>query len=167
LALYALGQDGVVLKDPWDLLNSIDEQVQQTAIHGFTDHSLFLDETQDLLTAGQVAIALASLQRKTNAWNGLIEAIGQRPEVDWSTALACVYGLTNDPAGMLTALIQPASTEERIKLVVHIILSNPIKPDEQTAVLLGLCHGNYGEVLPARERTILVKNLFEQSPQTA
>jgi len=167
LALYALGQDEAVHKDPWDLLDSIDEQVLQTAIHDFNDHSLFLDETQDLLTAGQVAIALASTQRKTNAWNGLIESLQKRPEEDWSSALACLFGLTTDPTGMLTALIQPASTAKRIDLVVHIILSNPIGPDEQIALLLGLCHGNYGELLPARERTLLVKKLYEQSPQAA
>jgi hypothetical protein len=72
-----------------------------------------------------------------------------------------------DNVGLLNALIQPSASSLRVNWAVHVVLSNPLLPDFQISVLMDLCHGEYGDLLPANERLSLVRSLFEQRPQTA
>jgi hypothetical protein len=167
LALFSMGQYDLIHKEPWELINSIDNQASQSVYESFREQSEDEYDTQDLQTVCQIAIALENTQRKTNSWSTLIQLIQQRPEVDWSSPLVCLYGLTTDPSGLINELVQPGASINRIDLAIHIILSNPIRSDDQVTMFMTLCKRNDSELLPPRERLLLVNRLFEQRPKVA
>jgi hypothetical protein len=83
----------------------------------------------------------------------------------WSAPIACLYGYIENPNSLLAALVQPGCEPTRVKLAIHAVLSNPIPPDEQVALLVGLCTGPYGDLMPPADRLALVVELNEQRPQ--
>jgi tetratricopeptide (TPR) repeat protein len=167
LALVALDQANTINGDHLDLLDSIDNQVLQTAIHGFNTQTLFQINPPDLATAGLIAIALAYKYRTTNSWNSFLDTIQDKPGTYWFSPLVCLYGYNGQNIGLLNSLVQPGASSMRMDLAVHVVLSNPILPNDQIAILMGLCHGAYGDLLPAYERLSLVRSLYEQRPQSA
>lgn len=167
LALIALDQFNAVNKVSKDLLDSIDGQVLQMAIRSFNDQTLFQANPQNLATAGLIALALAYKHQATNAWNGLLDTIQDKPGSHWLSPLVCLYGYIEEKAGLLSSLVQPGASSLRLDLAAHIVLSNPILPDDQVAILMELCHGPYADLLPARERLLLIRSLSEQSPRSA
>jgi len=167
LACIALDQSTSDCNDPRDFIDSIDSQLFQMAMRSFYDETQFQTKDQDLATAGLVALAMVHKYRAINSWNALLDIIHDKPGAHWLTPLACLYGFIEENAGLLAALVQPGASVNRIALAVHIVLSNPIAPHEQLAILMDLCHGPYGDLLPARERLLMIKSLFEQRPQTA
>ena len=167
LALVALGQTNIAGIESGNFLDSIDIQVVQNAIRGFNDQTVFEVFPQDLTSAGLIALALTDMYRATNSWNGLLTLLPEKPYQTWLAPLACLFGFIDDPAGLLTALIQPGSDSSRFKLAIHTLLSNPIPPSIQISTLIGLCYGLYGDLLPALDRLILVRELSEQRPQLA
>ena len=166
-ALLALDQANSLNKDPLDLLDSIDHQVLQTAIRSFNDQALFQINPQDLANAGLIALVLAYNYRATTSWNGLLDTIQDYPGDHWLSPLVCLYGYIGEDVGFLNSLVQPGASSMRLGLAVHVVLSNPILPNDQIALLMGLCHGEFGDLLPAYERLSLVHTLFEQRPQSA
>lgn len=167
LANIALDQINALNSDPRDLLDSIDNQTLQTAIRRFNDQTLFQINPQDLASAGLIALALAHKYRSVGTWNVLLEIIQDKPGNYWLPAFVCLYGYIEDAAGLLNSLVQPGASFTRLDLAVHVVLSNPIPKNDQIAILLRLCHGAYGDLLPASERLSLVRSLYEQRPQSA
>ena len=167
IALISLDQISSLNKAPQDLLDSIDNLVLQTATRSFNDQTLFQIDPQDLSTAGRIALVLANRYRTTSSWRSLLETIQDYPGEHWSAPLICLYGYLEENVGLLNALIQPSASSLRVNWAVHVVLSNPLLPDFQLSVLMDLCHGEYGDLLPAYERLSLVRSLFEQRPQTA
>ncbi|MFZ2096565.1 MAG: tetratricopeptide repeat protein [Anaerolineales bacterium] len=167
LALIALSQSGSSKQDARNTLDSVDEEVIQTAIRSFQDQTLFESDQQDLATAGLIALALLSMYIHTNSWVSLLDEIRQKNYRVWLAPLACLYVYLENPARLLTALVQPGVPAWRYKLAIHTILSNPLTSCEQTALLMSLCHGNYNDPLPAIDRLALVQELSEQRPQAA
>ena len=167
LALIALGQTYMTCNEPRNLLDSTDHQVVQNAIQGFNDQTIFEVIPQDLPSAGLIALALADMYRATHTWNGLLTTIPEKACQTWLAPIACLFGLVDDPAGLLNALVQPGAGSSRYKLAVHAVLSNPIPSDTQIATLIGLCYGLYGDLLPALDRLSLLRELSEQRPQLA
>lgn len=103
----------------------------------------------------------------SNSW---VELIGTLPYTDyqiWSAPIACLFGYIENPFGLLSALIQPGSELMRFKLAIHALLSNPIYPQDQVDILIGLCTGHQGDLLPPADRIILIDVLNEQRPQLA
>ncbi|MFZ0535065.1 MAG: tetratricopeptide repeat protein, partial [Anaerolineales bacterium] len=142
-------------------------QVVQSAIRSFNDQTLLHSNPQDLATAGMIALALAYKYRATNSWNGLLNAIEEKPGQIWLAPVACLFSFLDESAGLLNALVQPGASSLRYKLAIHAVLSNPHPPNEQIANLIGLCHGTYGDPLPPTDRLSLIRALFEQRPQAA
>ena len=167
LALIALGQTNTEGIEPGNIIDSIDFQVVQNAIRSFNDQTVFEVIPQDLTRAGLIALALTDMYRSTNSWNGLLTLLPEKPCQTWLAPFACLFGLIDDPAGLLTALIQPGSGSPRFKLAIHTLLSNPIPPNIQITTLIGLGYGLYGDLLPALDRLSLVRELSEQRPQLA
>src|SRR4030042_2858493 len=167
LALISLDQISSLNKDPQDLLDSIDNLVLQTASRSFSDQTLFQIYPQELSTAGLIALALANRYRTTSSWKNLLDTIQDYPGDHWSTPLICLYGYFEENVRLLNALVQPGASSLQINWAVHVVLSNPLLPEIQISVLMGLCQGEYGDLLPANERLSLVRSLFEQRPQSA
>jgi tetratricopeptide (TPR) repeat protein len=167
LALIALDQTSAVDKDPLNLLESIDNQILQTAIQNFTDQTLFQINSQDLARAGLIAIALAYKYRTTGSWNSLLDTIEDNPGTQWLSPLNCLFGYIGKDAGLLNSLVQPGASSIRLDIAVHTVLSNPIQSNDQIAIFMDLCQSNYGDFLPAFERFLLVRSLFEHRPPMA
>jgi len=167
LALRALGQIDLANKETWNILESIDHQIVQSAIRSFNDQSIFQADQQNLATAGLLALALANKYQTNSSWTGVLEVLCERPDYSWLTALSCLYGLLKNPAGLLNSLVQPGASSERFSIAVHIVLSNPFSSAEQMELFLGLTQGAYGDFLPARERLLLIQTIHEQNPQLA
>jgi len=167
LALIALDQTSALDKDPLNLLDFINNQVLLTAIQSFNDQALFQINPQDLGTAGLIALALAYKQRTTGSWNSLLDTIQDYPGNQWLSPFNCLYGYIGEDAGLLNSLVQPGASSVRLEIAVHTVLSNPLLPNDQIAILIGLCQSDYGDFLPAFERLLLVRSLFEERPQAA
>ena len=167
LALIALDQTSVLDRNPLNLLDSIDNQVLQKAIQSFNDQTLFQINPQDLPTAGLIALALAYKNRTTGSWNSLLDTIQDYPGNHWLSPLNCLYGYIGEEAGLLNSLVQPGASSNRLDIAVHTVLSNPLQPNDQIAILMGLCQSDYGDFLPAFERLLLVRSLYEQRPPFA
>jgi tetratricopeptide (TPR) repeat protein len=167
LVLIALDQFDLKNKNNQNFLESIDNQIIQTAIRSFNDRSLFQINPQDLPNAGLIALALASRYQKTNSWNGLLSSILDFPGDHWFAPFVCLYGFFTEGDRILNALVQPGASLLRLNLAVHVVLSNPISPEDQINILIGLCHSEYGDLLPANDRLAMVRSLLEQRPQSA
>ena len=167
LALLALDQTNALDKGPLNLLDSVDNQVLQTAIQSFTDQTLFQENPKDIATAGLFALALAYKYRTTGSWKSLLNTIEDYPGIQWLSPLSCLYGYISEESGVLKSLVQPGASLMRLDIAVHMVLSNPILPNDQIALLMGLCQSDYGDLLPAFERLLLVRSLFEQRPPSA
>lgn len=167
LALLALDQVNTTAIDPKNLFDSIDDQVIQMAIRSFNDQTLFHVDPQDLSTAGLIALAQVYKYRATNSWSGLLNAIQENACQIWMTPIACLFGFVEDSAGLLNVMVQPGTSSSRYKLAIHAALSNPIPPNDQITIFMGLCHGTYGDPLPPTDRLLFIRELFEQRPQIA
>jgi tetratricopeptide (TPR) repeat protein len=167
LALIALDQPSIANQEPDTLLNSVESQVIQMAIRSFNDKAVMEADSWDLQDAGLIALALAYNFQITNSWTGLLTTLPVLASKNWLTAITCLYGLIEQPAGLLNALVQPDCVNGRVRLAIHAVLSNPIPPDEQIAKLTELCYGPHGDLLPAADRVRLVRELSEQRPQLA
>ncbi len=167
IAILALGQANTTVIDPKNLLDSIDDQVLQMAIRSFNDQTLFQANPQDLAIAGLIALASAYKYRTTHSWNGLLNSIQESSSQVWMAPITCLYGYLEDSAGLLNALAQPGTSSVRYKLAIHAVLSNPILPNDQIAIIMKLCHGTYGDPLPPTDRLFFIHELFEQRPQLA
>ena len=166
LALIALDHP-TSLKGPGNLIDTVDSQLIQMAIRSFNDQMLLQDSPHYLAEAGLLALALADKYRATNSWNGLLDILRNKPLSYWWSVLTCLYGMIDETSGLLDALVQPGASPYRYELAVHIVLSNPIPSYAQIDLLVDLCHGPYGDLLPARERFLLVKALSAQNRQFA
>jgi tetratricopeptide (TPR) repeat protein len=167
LVLIALDQFDFLNKIDQDFLESIDNQILQTAIRSFNDRTLFQTNPQDLQNVGHITLALANNYLTTNSWTGLLNVILDFPGDHWFSPLVCLYGFFNADNRILNALVQPGASSLRLNLAVHVVLSNPITTEDQINILIGLCKGEYGDLLPANDRLALVRSLFEQRPQSA
>jgi len=167
LALISLDQPNVTGIDPKNLLDSIDDQIVRMAIRSYNDQSLFQANPQDLATAGLIAIALADKYRTTNSWNELVNTVQENSTQIWMTPITCLFGYIEDSTGLLNALVQPGTSPIRYKLATHSVLSNPIPPCDQIDIFIGLCHGTYGDLLPATDRLLFIHELFDQRPHLA
>ncbi len=167
LALLALGQPNCERIDPSNLFDLVDPQVVQTAMRSFSDQAILKTYPQDLASAGMIALASAYKYRSANSWNELISTLSFSDHQIWSAPMACLFGYLENPTCLLTALVQPGCEPSRVKLAIHAVLSNPIPPDEQVTVLIGLCAGQYGDLLPPADRITLTSELNEQRPQLA
>ncbi len=167
LALLALGQSVYPSIDPQNLFDLIDPQLIQMAMRSYSDQAILKTYPQDLASAGLIAIAAAYRYSSVNSWSELISTLSCTDHQIWSAPIACLFGCIENPASLLTALVQPGCEPSRIKLAVHAVLSNPIPPEEQVTLILDLCTGQYGDLLPPADRLTLVSELNEQRPQLA
>ena len=167
LALIALDQSSLLDNQSQDFLKGIDDQILQLAMRSICDQTSYNSHPQDLASAGLMALALTYNFQETNAWNGLIDIIEERPGKQWLSPLVCLFGFVHQASGLLNSLVQPGASALRIELAVHIVLSNPIPPNDQIAILMGLCHGSYGDQLPPRERLLILRSMYEQNLQFA
>src|SRR4030066_1646476 len=167
LALIALDQLTALNKEPRELLDSLDNQVLQTAIRSFNDQTLFLTYPHNLATAGLIALALAYKYRTTSSWNGLLDTIQDNPGTQWYSPLVCLHGFIEKDAGLLNSLVQPGASTLRLDIAAHMVLSSPVSSNDQVANLMELCYGMYGDLLPASDRLSLIRSLSEQRPQSA
>ena len=167
LALLELGQTTRGDLDRLNLFSSIDQQLIQAAVRSFSDQVILKTYPQDLAGAGMIALAAAYKYRSSNSWLELISTLPCSDYQIWSAPFACLLGLIENPQGLLSALVQPGCEPMRFKLAIHALLSNPIPPPEQVDVLMGLCRGQFGDLLPPADRTTLIHELHEQRPQLA
>jgi Flp pilus assembly protein TadD/AraC-like DNA-binding protein len=167
LALLVLGQTNKTGSDPKNLIDSIDQQVVQTALHRLNEQTIIQANPQDLANSGLIALALANNFRVTNTWNGLLNAIQAQSYKTWLAPISCLFGYVGDSIGLLNALVQPGAPSSRYKLAIHAVLSNPLPPADQVDTLIRLCYGAYDDLLPPTDRLTLVRDLFEQRPQIA
>jgi tetratricopeptide (TPR) repeat protein len=167
LALLALGQPDCAEIVPQNLFDLVEPQILQSALRSFSDQVILKTYPQDLASAGMISIASAHKYHSTGSWNELISTLACTDDQIWSAPMACLFGYIENPTSLLTALVQPGCEPSRVKLAVHTVLSNPIPPEEQVALLLGICTGQYGDLLPPSDRITLVSELNEQRPHLA
>ena len=167
LALIALDQPPIANQEPENRLDSVDSQVIQMAIRSFNEQTILKADKWDLQDAGLIALALAYNHQVIDSWSGLLNTIPGTVNNNWLTAIACLFGLVDQPAGLLSALVQPDGAKARYRLAIHAVLSNPIPADEQIVIITELCYGPYGDMLPPADRIRLVSELSEQRPQLA
>jgi predicted Zn-dependent protease len=167
LALFALGQTEITKSNSKNLFASIDPQVVQEAQRSFNDQTVFQANPQNLSSAGLIALALADNYLATHSWQGLLNTLPLEEPKTWLAPMACLFGLVEDAAGLLKALVQPGVSASRLLLAIHTILSNPITPVSQIETMLGLCYGPYGDPLPPIDRLNLLRGLYDQRPQLA
>jgi tetratricopeptide (TPR) repeat protein len=167
LALIALDQPPIAGQDLECVIDSVDSQIIQMAIRTFNDQTILKADHWDLQDAGLIALALAYNHQITDTWSGLLGTLPASATKNWQTAISCLYGLIDRPEGLLNALVQPACAQARYRLAIHAVLSNPIPPDEQLAILTALCYGPHGDLLPPWDRIMLVRDLYEQRPDFA
>ena len=167
LALIALGQSHALPLDPANLLDCVDQKLLHESIDSFNNQALFQNDPQDLANAARIALALAHVHHITRSWNQVLDTILDHPGSHWFTPLACLNGLLGDDISLLNSFVQPGATSLRLELAVHAVLSNPHPAETQVGTLIGLCHSEYGDLLPASERVSLVRVLYEQRPGSA
>ncbi len=167
LALLALGQSNNGSLDPQKLYNSIDQQLIQAAVRSFSDQAILKTYPQDLAGAGMIALAIAHKYHMSNSWTELISTLPYTDYQIWSAPFACLFGYIENPYGLLSALILPGCDPIRFKLAIHALLSNPIHPQDQVDILIGLCTAQHGDLLPPTDRMTLIDELYGQRPQLA
>ena len=167
LALLELEQSTFEEPDPQNLFSSIDQQLIRAAVRSYSEQVILKTYPQDLAGAGMIALAVAYKYRSSNSWLELINTLPSSDYLIWSAPFACLLGLVENPRGLLSALVQPGCETMRFKLAIHALLSNPIPPQEQVDVLMGLCSGQYGDLLPPADRTTLINELHQQCPPLA
>ncbi|MFZ6030987.1 MAG: tetratricopeptide repeat protein [Chloroflexota bacterium] len=138
LALSALGQP----PDPSPLcsLKAIPNELRRRAVEAFERHtqprSPLTPEIQtDLVQAGLLALALRERRRLLGSWDNLSKDLRLAPLGTWHTPLACLFGMIPDPEQLLCAIFADGSRREWNRLALHALLSNPLSPNRQVALL--------------------------------
>ncbi len=167
LALLALEQYSALDDRANDHLGSIDPALLQEAARLLTGHTLLATYSNDLASAGLIALGMAENFSSTHTWSGTLTLIRDDPNFPWKTPFACLYGLFDRPQELLRALLQPGAASNRFDLAVHAVLSNPLPANAQLAIFHDLCNGTYGDPLPALDRLALVHAIHEQRPEMA
>jgi tetratricopeptide (TPR) repeat protein len=167
LSLLALGRPDLSQMAVSQQLNAIEDPVVQLAIQGVDERAALGAAVQDLASAGLVAISWLNKHAVTNSWKGLLQAVDEHAQQNWMAYLACLFGLLDDPIGLLHALVRPGASQTQLELAVHIILSNPLTTPEQVTILADLCHGEFGDPLPPYDRLALLQALGGQNSQLA
>ena len=154
LALLALK----VNQNPADVrataLSEIDPELRLQAIQAYEEQAQASPTEMDLETAGLLMLALLEHYRLTKSWEKI-------PHGDhWKTAFACLYGCLEHPSAFLLTL--PAA------LMTHILLSNPLTPEEQaqgfTTILVSSSHQVRLTILRelASQKPVFAQNLARQ-----
>ncbi len=167
LACLALDRPDFCQIDLNTSLDSMVDQVAQIAIQSVGERANLGMDAQELASAGLVAISLLKKFEVSHSWKDLLYAIDEHPQPNWMLRLACLYGLLDDPSDLLRALVYPGASSSLLELAVHCILCNPHSTGEQVAILVGLCHGDYGGLIPASDRVSLLHALSETHPRLA
>ncbi len=166
LALLALDEELSLAALREDSLQSLNQELHRKA-------ALALEETttgnqppaenhHPLAASGLLALALRERRWKTNSWDDLIEVLNSTSLEIWKTPLACLFMMAPDAEELLFALLQPESSKAHLHLALNAFLSNPLSPDEQSAILLNLSNR-----IPARERQSLLRQIAVQRPGLA
>ncbi|MEW6716223.1 MAG: tetratricopeptide repeat protein, partial [Chloroflexota bacterium] len=151
-------------------LQALPPEVGQRAARAYQDFTRPAEEAipQTLAQAGLLAAALRERRRRTGSWEGIRNDLESRPLTDWSTALACLYGLIPDPLALLLSLLQHKTLEkETVETVLHIFLCQSLSPQDQLTFLLSLLAESsefvQGQMLQglASKRKSLAKELAE------
>ena len=128
-------------------LKPLETEIRQKAFLVFENALAQLQPPADLAEAGWLALALRERRRLTNTWMGLWAELTSRGNesplayaVIWRTPLSCLFGLVSDPSELLKSLLDPSVKEHasQIRLVLHILLSNPLQVENQVTLLAGL-----------------------------
>jgi tetratricopeptide (TPR) repeat protein len=145
LSLAALHQP----PDPAPLrqLKTIPPQLRLRAGKAFERHtqprSALTPEIQtDLAEAGLLALALRERRRLIGHWDGLAADLHLAALNSWRTPLACLFGMIPDPLEMLRAVFGDGLQPEQNTLALHALLSNPLPPTEQAALLESILPAN-------------------------
>lgn len=121
-----------------------------------------------LSRAALVAISLLENRRKSSSWMFLREDLsislssGQANISLWGTALSVVYGLAEDRRALLSALLQPHSSETFFRLALQALLSNPRPPADYEQILSPVC-----TELPFEDGVRLLSCLSMRRPEMA
>ena len=165
-----------------DLQFSLESGLRQKAAHTFETvnrNSIEVDPESStsqlscypLQQAGLMALALRERRRFVGSWQGLIGELDQASLEThnttgktllerWGTTLSCLYGMLPDPVELLRSLLNSAASPDQVKLVLHIVLSNPHSPEKQLEILK-----NQLTRLPLRESIIVLDCLKSHRPE--
>jgi len=149
------------------------EMVNRNGVEAEPESSTFQLSCNPLQQAGLIALALRERRRFVGSWQGLIGELDQTSQEThntngktllerWGTTLACLYGMLPDPIELLRSLLNSAASPDQVKLVLHILLSNPHPPEKQLEIL-----GNQLTRLPLRECNIILECLKFHRPEFA
>jgi tetratricopeptide (TPR) repeat protein len=167
LALLALNQTRPIDNGMKIGIKEVSDQVLQTATHSYPELVLSQHGPSDLSQAGLVALALASQYQQTMSWLELIQSLPEGDIHTWSTPIACLLGLIQEPSELLKALVQPDANSLRYGLAIHAVLSNPLSVQEQLILLSNLWIGPHGDSLPSADKSRFIDQLHQQNPQVA
>jgi tetratricopeptide (TPR) repeat protein len=119
-----------------------------------------------LARAGLLSLVLRERRRKVGSWEGLSqEMVDQAKKTgstlfsNWSTALACLFGMVPDPRDMIRAVISSADHEELFRIAAHALLSNPLSPEKISEEVQGVLDG-----LPLNSALSLLEQLSMGRP---
>ena len=95
--------------------------------------------------AGLLALALRERRRLKGSWQGLAAELAPKNDEDarlfyeiWRSPLAILFSMIPDPTALLSAILPEQDQDLKagaIALVYHAVLSNPLPPGEQVALL--------------------------------
>lgn len=160
LAFLALGCSSPSTGDPVDpeLIQKAGKVYQDLLAH----QANIPEDLSPLALAGLLAIALAELHKEVGSWEVLPSALHPVNASVWPTTLACLFGLSPDPADLLYALIQLDDINLYQDLALHALFSNPLHPTRQVQILKSLLAG-----LPLSDSGSLFKRLKALRPALA
>jgi len=148
LALRALGSGFTASQLAVEDLPALEKTIRQQALQVFEEKIRQNELCATLEEAGLVAIALRERRRVTKTWDGLGEELfvesgvpGARLMQVWQTPLACLYSMIPDGSAMRSQVMSGSNKDLAMRLVNHVLLSNPITMEDRIRQLLGLLGG--------------------------
>ncbi len=143
LALVVLGRgnDARLLRERAQFL--IDDDLQKRSSRYLTSVCENGRQITSLEKAGLAALGLRERWRLSQNWKevftttGFLSEESCNPE-NWRTALACLYGLVPDSAGMLDVLSDLDTHSKYQSVISHVLLANPLLEDERQKQFLKL-----------------------------
>jgi len=140
LCIYALGNPIEINKIRIQPLQPLPENLRKEASRAYEKWYRTKSSILTLEDAGLIALSLRERLRIKGSWKGFSEEIREHLG-SLDTVLACLYGLIPEPKKMIEELISQENIFQYSNLVIHIILSNPLPPEEQLTELYSIFRG--------------------------
>jgi tetratricopeptide (TPR) repeat protein len=124
------------------------------------------NEVTSLAQAGLIGLALREQRIEMGGWQEICLEILRGYEQNkplTMTILACLFGVVSDPvdllAGLIDAEVQEISLSKKSMLAIHMLLSNPLSPEEQAQIIITSL-----EKLDKNQQLAILQSLKEQRP---